>query len=238
MSLVSMLGKIALGAIAAKGIGKVMGGQGGQSGGGLGGLLGSLAGGGQGGSNPLSGLLGGASGGQGGLGALGSLLGGAGGSSGGLGGLLNSLGGQQAGSSGGLGGLLNQAMSGQVTQQPSADDEATAGVMLKAMIYAAKSDGTIDQAEQAKIAENVGDASPQEMAMVQQLLQEPIDLQSLIASVPAGQQQQVYLMSLLAIDLDSQAEAAYLDQLAQGLGLDQQQANAIHQQLGVPALYS
>ena len=45
-------------------------------------------------------------------------------------------------------------------------------------------------------------------------------------------------MSLTAIDLDSKAEAQYLHQLAQGLGIDERTANQIHQQLGAPTLYS
>jgi uncharacterized membrane protein YebE (DUF533 family) len=45
-------------------------------------------------------------------------------------------------------------------------------------------------------------------------------------------------MSLLAIDLDSKPEAQYLDQLAKGLNINQQQCNAIHEKLGVPQLYA
>jgi uncharacterized membrane protein YebE (DUF533 family) len=74
--------------------------------------------------------------------------------------------------------------------------------------------------------------------MVKREMQATPDLQGLIDSVPSGMGQQVYLMSLLAIDLDSKPEAQYMDKLAKGLNLSEQQCNTIHQKLGVPQLYS
>jgi uncharacterized membrane protein YebE (DUF533 family) len=221
-----------------------MGGRGGSSG-----LVGTLSGllGGAGGAAALSGLLGGGggqkdSGQQGGLGAL---LGGAGGQQGGgLGGLLNSLSGagqQEQGSgeqqSGGLGGLLNDVLQGKESAQPTQDQEQQAEVMLRAMISAAKSDGEIDAEEQRKITEHLGDVSTEELELVRQIMKEPQDLPRLISSVPAGMEQQVYLMSLLAINLDSKPEAQYLDQFAKGLNINEQQCNEIHAKLGVPNLY-
>ncbi|MGK0271081.1 MAG: uncharacterized membrane protein YebE (DUF533 family) [Cocleimonas sp.] len=51
-------------------------------------------------------------------------------------------------------------------------------------------------------------------------------------------EQQVYFMSLLAIDLDSNEEAHYLDELAKGLNISQDICNQIHEKVGAPALYS
>jgi len=45
-------------------------------------------------------------------------------------------------------------------------------------------------------------------------------------------------MSLMAIDLDSQEEAVYLDSLRKGLNLSEQASNHIHEQLGAPKLYA
>ena len=42
----------------------------------------------------------------------------------------------------------------------------------------------------------------------------------------------------MAIDLDSNQEAQYLDQLAKGLNIQPQLANQIHEQLGAPTIYS
>jgi len=253
MSLVGTLGKVALGIVVAKGVGKVM--SGGAGGGGLGGL-GSLLGG-QGGSGGLGSLLGGAQGNQqagqqgGGLlggagggaaGGLGGLLGGATqGGAGGLGGLLDSLGGGAgaAAAGGGLGGLLNGTLTGQQqAEAPSQQQEETAKILIQAMVNAAKSDGQIDESEQQKIVANLGEeVSEEERNFVLSEMQSPLDIDGFIQSVPRGAEQQVYLMSLMAIDLDSQAEAQYLDKLREGFGMTQEASNAIHAQVGVPPLY-
>lgn len=246
MNLVGTLAKVAMGAMVSRGVGKMMGGN--SGGGGLGGL-GSLLGGGQqqqqqGG---LGGLLGGLLGGQqqqrqqqGGIGdLLGSVLSGGtgGGGGGGLGGLLNGLaaGGQQQ-QGGGLGDLLNQALGGS-SVQPTQEQNNQAEVMLRGMINAAKCDGDVDQQEQEKIVEHLGDLSQDEINFVRNEFQQPLDIDGFVRSVARGSEQQVYLMSLLGIKLDSQAEAQYLDKLARGLGISQQQANQIHAQVGVPNLY-
>ena len=171
------------------------------------------------------------------------MLGGADGQpGGGLGGLLNSLaGGGQQGSSAqqgdDLGDLLNAALQGKEPVQASQEQERQAEIMLRAMISAAKADGEIDAEEQGKITEHLGDVSTEELELVRQIMKEPQDLPRLISSVPAGMEQQVYLMSLLAINLDSKPEAQYLDQFAKGLNINEQQCNEIHAKLGVPNLY-
>jgi uncharacterized membrane protein YebE (DUF533 family) len=226
MSLMGTLGKVAMGVIVAKGVGKMMGGSRGGSGGGLGGLLGSLTGG---NSNSSSG------------GGLGDLLGGLSGKTGGgggLGGILDSLGGgNSAQSGGGLGGMLNDALQGNNTNA-SSEQEQQAEIMLKAMINAAKSDGELDDKEKAKITEHLGDVSREEAEMVRNELNSPLDAEGFIRSVPRGMEEQVYFMSLLAIDLDTNEEAHYLDQLAKGLNLSHDVCNQIHQKLGAPALYA
>jgi len=104
---------------------------------------------------------------------------------------------------------------------------------------AAKSDGEIDQAEQQKIVANLGDeVSDAEREFVLNEMKAPLDVQGFINSIPPGAGSQVYMMSLLGIDLDSREEAQYLDTLRKGVSMSEEQANAIHQQLGVPTLYS
>jgi len=46
------------------------------------------------------------------------------------------------------------------------------------------------------------------------------------------------VMSVMGIDLDNQKEAQYLHELATAMGMGQQDVNHIHNQLGVPALYT
>ena len=218
----------------------------------LGSVLGALSGGGGQGSQ------------GGGLGdLLGSVLGGGGGGggqaqtrgAGGMGDLLGQLGG--SGQAGGLGALIGMAM--QSLGQPSsgggaqparfdlpgnlpqdmnreqAEHEAT--LLIQAMINAAKADGHVDKTEQEKILGKLGDITQDEIDFVRQELASPLDAAAFARSIPRGMEQQVYAVSLMAIDLDSNPEAQYLHQLAQGCGLSSEVCNQIHEQLGAPALY-
>ncbi|WP_420012249.1 DUF533 domain-containing protein [Tateyamaria sp.] len=123
--------------------------------------------------------------------------------------------------------------------EPTADQEAAAALMLRAMIQAAKSDGKLDDAEQEKLVGQLGgDVDAEEAAFVRAEMAAPVDIDGLVAQVPRGMGPQVYAMSLLGIDLDSSEEAQYLHKLAQGLGMDAQSVNGIHAQLNVPSLYA
>ncbi|MEZ5685801.1 MAG: DUF533 domain-containing protein [Paracoccaceae bacterium] len=221
--------------------------------GGLGGLLEELAGAGSrnittrssprgqstGGLGEILGQLAGASGGKGGLGDLIGTLG-AGGAAGGLGSLLGAALGGAGGKSGGFGTSLNAAFAngGEPDTTPDASEEAMAGLMLKAMIQAAKADGEIDAAEQAKLLERLGDISAAERAFVERELAAQVDVEGLVRAIPDGLEAQAYAMSVMAIDLDNQNEAQYLHKLASGLGLDAKSVNHIHEQIGAPALYA
>ena len=217
------------------------GGSNGASGqGGLGGILESLTGGQSGGqqSGGLNGLLGGLSGQMGGGTAAGA---------GGLGGLLGGLaamaGGQQqqaVSNNQGFGGMLNQAIAnkGQLDVQPTADQEAVAGLMLVAMVQAAKADGEIDQQEVEKFTKDMGGIDEQEMKFLQAAMQSPVDIAGLVQQTPRGLEAQVYTMSVLGITLDDQAEAKYLHDLATAYGISQEQVNQIHDHLGVTRIYS
>ena len=120
--------------------------------------------------------------------------------------------------------------------EPTADQEAAAGLMLRAMIQAAKSDGNFDDAEREKLIGQLGDEiDSNEAAFVQAEMKAPIDVDGLVGQVPRGIEPQVYAMSVIAINLDSQAEARYLHQLAQGPGLSVDTINDVHAQLGVPS---
>jgi len=227
MSLMGTLGKVAMGVIVAKGMGKMMGSGGSSSGGGglLGGLLGSVMG----GNNSSS------SG-----GGLSDLLGGLAGKTGegsGLGGILDSLGGK-SNSGGGLGDMFNNVLQGKEPEKVDDAQEKEAEILLRAMLNAAKSDGEIDEAEQKKITEHLKDVSDEEAEFVRNELNLPLDVEGFIKGVPRGMEEKVYFMSLLAIDLDSEEEAKYLDQLSKGLSISHDVANQIHEKLGAPVLYS
>jgi uncharacterized membrane protein YebE (DUF533 family) len=227
-------------------IGAMMGGSQTSGGGGLGNILGSVLGGG---------------GSQTGAGGLGDLFSGGNRSQGsgqsGGGDLTDLLGGLLGGGAGsaGLGGLLGAAMSQFGTQQAAqpvanfkssdhlpqgmdyqqATDQAT--LLIRAMINAAKADGKVDSEERQKILDRLGEVTQDEIEFVRNELTQPLDLESFARSIPQGLEQQVYAISLMAIDLDSQAEAQYLHNLAQATQISPQVSNQIHKQFGAQPIY-
>ncbi|RJL18026.1 tellurite resistance TerB family protein [Paracoccus siganidrum] len=200
--------------------------------GGLGDLLGQLAGGGR---STQAGAQGGASGGLGDL--LGGLLGGAAGGAA-AGGLARKD--SQPANDASFGELFNDAIShdGEPEVAPTPEQNAVAGLMLKAMIQAAKSDGRIDEAEKQRLLGELGDLDDDERQFIREQMAAPIDAEALAREVPKGLEPQVYLMSLMAIDFDNEAEARYLDALARALGIERAEVNRIHDELGATRLYS
>lgn len=191
------------------------------------------------GMDMLGELLGGqSSGGSGGLGDLmGGLLGG--GSSKSSGGLLGGLLGA-AGDKGGAGDLLGGLLGskpGPVEAPPQeAHDEAE--ILIEAMCNAAKVDGRVDDSEKQNILAKLGDLEPDEIDFIKAQLSSPLDLNAFLSEVPEDMAQQVYAFSLMAVKLDSQAEAEYFAKLAGGLGIDGDEANQIHEQMGEPEIFA
>lgn len=112
-------------------------------------------------------------------------------------------------------------------------------LLIRAMIAAANADGFIDADERTHILGKLKeiDLSKEEHEFVVHELLSPKPLQDLVAQVKTAEMaQQVYAASLMAIEVDSKAERDYLRTLSHELKLDNQTLNAIHQQLGVPAL--
>ena len=247
MSLMNMVTKVAIGFAVAKGmqkvqqaggIGKVMdslkgsgaSADGTASTGGLGGMLGGMAGG-AGGSGGLGGMLGGLTGGA--SGGTGGLAGGLGGI-GGIGGLLGGLASARGGSGGSLEDLLSQD---NPVEEPAEED--TAGLMIRAMVMAARCDGEIDQTERETLMATIGeDATEADMAFVRNAMSEPVDAAAIAKDTPEGLETQVYSMSVMSIEPDNREEAKYLHELATALGIGQATANEIHDSFGVQRLYS
>lgn len=104
----------------------------------------------------------------------------------------------------------------------AADGKPFQLALVKAMIAAANADGHIDADEQKYIFEAVGklDLDAEEKAFIFDTLRNPPSIET-IASLANGLEQasEIYLASVLAIDLDDPAEQAYLDALADRLSL-------------------
>ncbi|KGJ05868.1 Uncharacterized membrane protein YebE, DUF533 family [Paracoccus halophilus] len=222
--------------------------------GGLGDMLGQVLGGGAGAGARYGGAnsprQAGAQGGLGGI--LDQFSGGA--AAGGLGGMLGGLLGGAAGQSGGglahrgsqprndasFGELFNDAISrgDEPEVAPTPEQNAMAGLMLRAMIQAAKADGEIDEQEKARLMSEFGDLDDEERAFIREQMAAPVDAAALAREVPEGFGPQIYLMSLMAIEFDNRKEAEYLHELAQNLGLDKATVNGIHEKVGVINLYA
>ena len=156
---------------------------------------------------------------------------------GGLGDILGQLAGGTAagGAAGGLGGLLTEALSnkGRVQSQPSQEDEDAASLLIRAMMQAAKADGNIDEEEKEKLLGNLGELDPQEIAFINAEMNRPIDVDDLARDVPRGMEQQVYMMSVMGINVDTQQEVNYLNDLASAMGLSAADQRQVHSMLGV-----
>ena len=141
---------------------------------------------------------------------------------------------------GSFGEVLHQSFQkgGEPKISPTPQQDVVAGLMLSAMLQAAKCDGRIDEGEKKKIIAALGNASREDMAFVNRELSAPVDVQALVRQVPKGLETQIYAVSAMGIDLDSKPEAEYLAALASALGIESREVNAIHAKLGIPALYN
>jgi len=115
--------------------------------------------------------------------------------------------------------------------------ERNSGLVLTAMLNAAKSDGKLDRKEIERI---LGHAKENEMgseveAFLMEEMRKPIDLEGLCAKARGNRElaAQIYAASLLAIEVDTPAEQAYMSQLANGLNLPSQAAQQLETMLGV-----
>ena len=116
---------------------------------------------------------------------------------------------------GGVGDLLDQVLNGKKSggpltlPEPQQEEELSAALMLRAVIQAVKCDGDLDEDEKARLMKAMGEADAREVQAVNAELQRPVDVKGLARAVPAGLEPQVYVVSLMAINLDQKAEAEY-----------------------------
>lgn len=115
--------------------------------------------------------------------------------------------------------------------------ENDAEVIVKAMINAAKADGRIDQREVEKIIGKLqeGGLTAEEKEFFLTETQKAGNLKDIAASVGGDIElaAEVYAASLLAIEVDTEAERAYLKKLAGELGLNSRITDHIERTLGV-----
>ena len=105
------------------------------------------------------------------------------------------------------------------------------------MINAAKADGSIDQKEQDGIVSRLEPLSPEETQFLRDEFRRPLNVHEFAHDVPRGMEQEVYSVSLMAIDLDTNPEAQYLRELAECLRIDPPLCNEIHTHYNAPQLF-
>ncbi|WP_318472956.1 tellurite resistance TerB family protein [Photobacterium leiognathi] len=121
----------------------------------------------------------------------------------------------------------NVAMESQPTSQQTTMLKTNQDLLVQAMIFAAKADGHIDEQEKATIAQWMLDNGINHDIenVIVRWLNAPLDPQVIATQVIATQvngleqASEVYLVTLLAIDVDHFLERAYLDALAKSLQL-------------------
>lgn len=118
---------------------------------------------------------------------------------------------------------------------PPAEAEAHSRALLVAMIAAARADGHIDQRELELIRGELdrADVGGDLRAWLQTELERPLDPARVAQAATSPQlASEMYLASLLVVDVQNARERQYLDDLAHHLGLDPQIRASLERQIG------
>ena len=119
---------------------------------------------------------------------------------------------------------------------PSAEREELGKSMVRAMIAATKADGHIDGAEKTRIFDKLAtmSLSAEDKAFVFDELSGPLDVAAVAARGDTPEHAaEIYAASLAAISIDSDAERAYLADLARRMRLPAGLVEEIHRHAGV-----
>lgn len=106
--------------------------------------------------------------------------------------------------------------------------------LILALVFAAKSDGHIDDKERATIEQQLREAGVEEQGrlLVQQAIEQPLDPQRLARSVQNEEEAlELYFLSCAAIDIDHFMERSYLNALGDALKIPQDVRDGIEQDL-------
>jgi uncharacterized membrane protein YebE (DUF533 family) len=162
--------------------------------------------------------------------------GGAGAAAGGLGGIGSLIGSLMGGQGGGM---LSQLLGGDTPPPaPHANvgnvDGERAVNTLRALVYAAKSDGKFDEQEKRGIAGKVREIglAQEGQRLVEQLLAEDVDPEKLARNITSSEEAlQIYALSCAITRADTFMEKNYLEALAQALRIPQNTRAAIEQKM-------
>ena len=119
-------------------------------------------------------------------------------------------------------------------QDDVAGQEALALVLVRAMIAAARSDGRLDAQESQAIYQRIESLGlpPEEQNLLAAEMGRPVDMDAIVSSATCPETAaEIYLASLLAIDVDTPAEKSYLAMLAARLNLAPGLVAELHRQV-------
>ena len=109
-------------------------------------------------------------------------------------------------------------------------------MLIRAMIAAANADGVIDEEELNRTLKKLEtmDLSDQEHSFIVKELFSPARLEDIVTQIKLPEMaKMVYAVSLLAIEVDTGAERAYMKTLAQQLSLNESDLKDIYLTLGI-----
>lgn len=112
-----------------------------------------------------------------------------------------------------------------------AEQQSLGRNLLRAMIAAAKADGHVDATEQANIFAQMDKLSldAEDKAFVIDELRKPLDVDAVARCARTPEEAaEIYVASLLAVDVDNPAERGYLAMLAARLNLDDKLVAHLH----------
>ncbi|MFJ3345418.1 tellurite resistance TerB family protein [Enterobacter bugandensis] len=107
--------------------------------------------------------------------------------------------------------------------------------LILALVFAAKSDGHIDDKERAAIEQQLREAGVEEQGrtLVSQAIEQPLDPQRLAQSVKNEEEAlELYFLSCAAIDIDHFMERSYLNALGDALKIPQDVREGIEKDIG------
>lgn len=115
-----------------------------------------------------------------------------------------------------------------------AGQEALGLTLVRAMIAAARSDGRLDAQESQAIYQRIESLGldPENQALLVAEIGRPVDMDSIIRSASSAEvAAEIYIASLLAIDVDTAAEQSYLAMLAARLNIPPELATELRSQV-------
>jgi uncharacterized membrane protein YebE (DUF533 family) len=116
------------------------------------------------------------------------------------------------------------------------DKSHDAVLLIRAMIASAAADGYIDAKERQNIIDKLRSVDPndEELDFIKNELSSPCSIDEIASSVNSPElAKEVYAVSLMAIDMDTEDERSYIERLASKLGLDHNVRDQIHNDLGL-----